>query len=108
MRSAPAASTRRTAFARLDRSASRTLAATRARPSPISDPPGGASSASFLDTDGQRLPTALAAEGRGTGSDETFSATSDGGRRRLACMLGRQLTACRADLLPAVAPDGDR
>src|SRR5439155_15926632 len=97
IRSAPAFSTRRTALTRFDRSASRMLAATRARPAAIRRPCSSCA--------GRGDGLALAAKGRRALRDQPLAPPRDDGRGRLALVLGRELAACGADLLAAVAAD---
>src|SRR5436309_4221955 len=97
IRSAPAFSTRRTALTRFDRSASRMLAATRARPAAISRLRSSCA--------GRGDGLALAAKSRRALGDQPLAPPRDDGRGRLALLLGRELAACGADLLATVAAD---
>src|SRR5919109_3167245 len=95
IRSAPAATTRRTALARLARSASRMLAAITARPP----------TALLPYPDRHRLVAAFSAKrGRALGF-QPLAAPGHGRRRGIAGAFGCQLPAGGADFLPSVPAD---
>src|SRR4051794_38677290 len=95
------------------------LAATRARPSAISDEfracdcmttdvvRGGVGPFSFRDSRRKWIGAPFSTQGGGTFLDEALAAARDRRRGRCAGVLGSELAARRADLLPSVAANGD-
>src|SRR4051812_11649117 len=95
IRSAPAFWTRWTAYCRFDRSESRMLAATRARPSATLLPHPG----------GRRLVTPFAVQGGSALGDEPGATTGDRRGRWLAGAFGGELATRRTDLLTTIPAD---
>src|SRR4051794_27193926 len=95
------------------------LAATRARPSAISDEVracdgmttnvvrGGVDAFSFGDSRRKWIGAPFSTKGGGTLPDEALAAAGDRRGGRFAGVLGSELAARRADLLPSVAANRD-